>query len=198
MKKGFTIGHVPISSMAMLHFLKKCKLSNHVGDGRDYSASEQTAAWAIACNLHKFETASSRFDNYITTDGKAVHLLMDRTIAIEAGRSSQLTPAQSVQLLYDPKVDKVGVDPGVDRVTTTARLDGSVSAFSSASYYEQAHFNTSRRRIDKWNSDEVSQAATQKLKEVTAETADFDQYCKFLRTYLSVLRPLLQHHTERG
>lgn len=195
-KRGFTISAIPISSLFMLSMMRECGLVDFAGDGRHLCEVEQRYLWRQAFDIESLETRNSRFDNYITTDGVSVSVLMDRSASIEAGRKNWLTPEEMSSLAQDERVDKVAVDPGIDDVTTTARVDGSVSSFSSARYYEEALYNVSRRRINKWNAQ--TEELHQQFAGTTAETASFEGLCQYARVYLCTLRPLLLHRADKG
>jgi hypothetical protein len=86
------------------------------------------------------------------------------------------------------------VDPGFTDVVVTADIKGRVQSYSSARYYEKAHYNTSRRRTAAW--DAQTAASVRSLEGVPDDTASLSALER--HAYLAVLPGLLRHRAERG
>jgi hypothetical protein len=71
-----------------------------------------------------------------------------------------------------------------------------VQSYSSARYYEKAHYNTSRRRTAAWNAQTA--ASVRSLEGVPSDTASLPALEQNARAYLAVLPGLLRHRSERG
>lgn len=199
-KAGFTISHVPISSMLMLKMLKAVKLEDSKtipGDGRTVDALE---FWRKHFNVNAVETRKRRFGGSIVTDGCGVSIVMKRHCRLVA--TVKETPSRAdlqAAFALTRGVRIVGVDPGYHDVVTFRVFQGGVEAqrsenYSSARYYEKAKFNLSRRRTNKWNSETM--ALTKALPcATTASAVGMDHYVK---AYLVALRPLTLHRHAKG
>ncbi len=88
----------------------------------------------------------------------------------------------------------VGVDPGFTSVVTARFASGENRAYSSARYYEDSGFNTSRRRTDAWN------AQTEALIEAipSPKVATLDGAKAHVAGLLENLGPLLEHRFAKG
>ena len=193
-KNGFTASHVQFCKMSLLGMLKRLGLEAFKGDGRALSDEEVHSIWQRWFGISEFETRQRRFGGRIATDGCAVAAIMNK-------------PSSAVWTVACPDLDRgdlrvleptrVGVDPGVTDVVTVAREDGSVASYSSARYYEAAHFRTSARRVEAWNAEtRYLMAGLEGLSR--GRTADLPALEAYARAYLAVLRELLEHRSERG
>jgi len=192
-KAGFTISHIPVSSMMMVGILKKMGLERFDGDGRD---ADRDAIWRRHFNVNLVETVTRRFGMRIVTDGCAVSVLLRKPTCLvcpDAGCG-----VSDARLLLKEGADYlrcVGIDPGVtDVVTIAARGTTDVQHISSAQYYEDAKFNMSRRRTDRWNAeteDEIHLIPT-------GETASLPALQAHITAYLTRLPALIAHRAQRG
>ncbi|PNH12538.1 hypothetical protein TSOC_000503 [Tetrabaena socialis] len=190
-KAGFTISHIPISSMTMMDLLKRTGLSSHKHDGRH---EDSGALWRKHFAVNRVETRRRLFGNRIVTDGCAVSVVMREMAPLIASCPQPLSDEELARLLATSGGTTVGVDPGVTDVATIATLDGRTRRYSSARYYERSKINLSNRRTRKWN------AETQGLVEglPSARTASIEEYAGFVQRYLVVLPELLQHRAAKG
>ncbi len=193
-KRSFTTSHVQFSKMALLGILKRLKLEAFAGDGRGVGDAEVEAIWRRHFHLRPLETESRRFKGRIVTDGCAVAVVMTKesraTCCVASVDSAALRKCLHGGWRF------VGVDPGVSDVATVAELENpKTRSYSSARYYEDAHYNTSRRRIDKWNAETAAQAEGLAGGGRTADLAAFEAHA---RAYLAAVRPLTAHRLSRG
>ena len=72
-KAGFTISHIPISSVFLMSVLKNMRKERFKGDGRDV---DQDALWRNYFNVNLVETKVRKFGGSIVTDGCAVSVLL--------------------------------------------------------------------------------------------------------------------------
>jgi hypothetical protein len=194
-KGSFTAGHVQFSKMALLGILKRLKLERFADDGRGLEDEALRAVWQRAFHVNAVETADRRFKGRLVTDGCAVSVVMTK-------RSAALCPTpppnrEALKALFsDPRASFVGVDPGVSDVVTVAdRRSGEVRSYGAARYYQSAHYNTSRRRVERWNKETEAQAAGL---EGGGRTADLAEFAAYARSYLAAVRPLTAHRMARG
>lgn len=190
MKAGFTVSHVPISSMMLLKLLQLLGLERMVGDGRHEDAGKY---WRRYFNINLVETRARAFANRIVTDGFAVGIVMSRrTRTVEAGTDAD-TSLDVVRQAYrqDSKLEVSAVDPGFRDVATIANKDGSTRSYSSARYYHDAKISKSVRHIRKLNAEtsELTDWGVGSDKSVTSP--------EFLTRYLASLPELLRHRMER-
>jgi hypothetical protein len=185
-KNGFTLSYIPVSSMTLMAILKQLGMEPSIhGDGRD---ADHRAFWAKYFNLKAVETKDTRrFDERIMTDGCGVSILM-------AKHSCLTCPNKAPTVKLESGCARCGVDAGFDDVVTVAWADGTVKSYSSARYYEDAHYNTSRRRIDAWNSHTTGVVA-----EIpSALTTNMEQLQDHIQTYIQLLPGLLEHRAGCG
>ena len=207
-KSGFTISHIPISSMMLMGMLKKMGLEKHDGDGRDL---DPRFFWDKYFNLKLVETRRRAFRNRIVTDGCAVSALISCTVqpcqsecrgdsidsiqkavACKVGEVADGGPADSIRKLFAAVSDELlmaGIDPGFTDVITVYFSDGTTKSFSSARYYERAKVNHSRRATKKMNAATVGMTDTLK----GGKTANLNALSDYLRMYLQHLPGLLKH-----
>ena len=204
LKNGYTISHVQWSSTSMVLMLKSMGLENFEGDGRAETGLDHRAVWDRHFNLKAFETRGRPFALRIVTDGVSVSVLVQKRSCL-CCPSTATAPETKLALLtravhedgtreWDEGCRVCAVDPGVTDIATVARDDGTVLSYSSARYYEKAHYNTSRRRTNRWNRD-----TEDLLKDMpSAEVTDHADMTRFARRYLQVLGPALAHRAHRG
>jgi hypothetical protein len=194
-KAGFTISHIPISSMMMVAMLRDMGLEKFPGDGRDV---DRDAIWRKHFNVNLVETRTRRFAHRIVTDGCAVSVLINKPTCIVCPRCAG-SDEERAELFKLYKADKqcthfVGIDPGVTDVVTVASRDGTVVSYSSAKYYENAGYNTSRRRVNAWTAE--TKVATSEIPK--AETASLPILKANIKAYMARLPALLKHRAEKG
>ena len=190
MKRGFTISYIPISSMTLCRLVRDWEgLKN---DGRDL---DHPALWKKYFHVKKVDGGPSsgrRFDNRIVTDACGVSILMAKQTALRCP-SDDPPASPELRALVDAGARVVGVDPGFKDVVTAVSLDGDVSSYGSARYYEAAKFNVSRRRTDAWNDETSHLVAGLERPPSTA-----DRMAVFVASYLEVLPELIEHRMSRG
>jgi hypothetical protein len=211
-KSGFTVSHVPISSMMLMGMLKKMGLEKYDGDGRD---QDPRKFWAKYFNLKLVETRRREFRNRIVTDGCAVSALISctvlphqsecsgdgidsiqRAVACKVGEVADGGSADSVRKLFATVSDELlmaGIDPGFTDVITVYFSDGTTKSYSSARYYERAKVNGSRRATTKMNA--ATSHVTHTLR--GSKTADLEALSGYLRLYLHHLPALLKHRFKQ-
>ena len=212
-KNGFTAGHVPICSRALIGILRRVKRR----DGAPLSVATRNAqdpmfddaAWRAHFNVNAVETYERYFGNRISTDGYAVTVFMERTQAcVLPTKSGQLDRGRIELALKAHDVLYCGVDPGLTDVVTVAHTgdasapkDGvkavpsSTSSYSSSRYYEEAKFKASKLRTDKWNLETAAEVGG--IDHATDRSTSAG-LARFIGSYLAVLRPLLTHRPEAG
>ena len=212
-KHGFTVGHVPICSRALIGVLRRVKradgtpLTGATSNVQEADANDK--AWRAHFNVNAVETRDRFFGNRISTDGVAVTVFMERTQAcvlstaspaLDTGRIERA--ASRLDVLY------CGVDPGLTDVVTLAHtgdasappagakaVPSRTASYSSSRYYEEAKFKASKLRTDRWNL-QTSQE-TESIDHATDRSTEAG-LVGFLSTYLEVLRPLLRHRASKG
>ena len=197
-KSGFTVSSIPISSMALMQLLSMGKTPLEVikGDGR---GEDHGRLWRKYFDVKGSETRTARFGNRIITDGYSVSVLRKVACNSADGEPRELSKfPKSCEAAECRCVDsdtvKVGVDPGMTDVVTTASSNGTTRSVSSAHFGEMAGYNTSRRRTDKWNRETEEQAKLIPSSKV-ASLSDIEAH---IRGYLEVLPKLLMHRATRG
>ena len=197
-KGGFTVSSIPISSMTLMKLLGMgaSPLEAIKGDGR---AEDHGLLWRKYFNVKGVETRTSRFDNRIVTDGKSVSIqrrvtrrCADGDLRERAKFPKSCEPAEC--RCVDSDSLKVGIDPGMTDVVTGADSDGRVVSVSSARFSEEAGYNTSRRRVDKWT--RQTEALVSSIP--TSKVATVDAMETHIRGYLAVLPELLLHRAAKG
>ncbi|PNH02994.1 hypothetical protein TSOC_010975 [Tetrabaena socialis] len=190
-KAGFTISHIPISSMTLLDLLKRASLSSHRGDGRD---EDHGALWRKHFAVNRVETRRRLFGNRIVTDGCAVSVMMQEMVPLIASYRQPLSDAELARARATSGGTVVGVDPGVTDVATVATLEGETRRYSSARYYERSKINLSNHRTRKWNAEKRERVEGLP----SARTASIAEYADFVQRYLVLLPELLQHRATKG
>lgn len=201
-KHKFTVSYIPISNMTFLGVLKAIRLEAFKGDGRDQDAK---VIWGKYCNLNAVETKERRFDTRLLTDGTAVSIQMAKPTAllcsIRPREDEQWTPERIRGILSGQdggdtaaKSRLSAYDPGFKDVFTGVTSDGEVVRFSSAKYYEDAGYNRSQRRTDRWNRE--TEGVVGSIPE--GRTARMDRLIEHTRRYLEVVRGVILHRFERG
>ena len=194
-KGGFTISHIPISTMTFLRMIRDRE--GFAGDGRNV---DSRSLWAKYCNLNLVETKRRLFAGRIVTDGCAVSVLLDKKSSLccsgGAGKNDPMTPADFKALLSDggARTTVVGVDPGFTDIVTVAFLDGKTASYSSAKYYDVAKFDASRRCTDRWN----AHTATLVEELPRCKTADVASWAAYVQAYLGILRTMIDHRMSMG
>lgn len=182
-KSGFTISHIPISSMMLMKVLKMLKLEKINGDGRD---ADVTSYWKKYFNLNAVETRNTRFGNRIVTDGCAVSVLLQKKTCICCTKSNP----ESIKCTRF-----VGIDPGFTSVVTCSDTVGPTCSYSSKQYYHDAKIYASRRRTDRWNKETAADIDHNAL---TFKTANIGVMEAGITEYLRLLPELLQHRASKG
>ena len=189
MKGGFTISHVPISSMAYMMILRDCKLVDFTDDGR---GQNHLKLWAKHFNLNAIETRNRKFAGMIATDGTSVSAVMTQQTG-SIIKIKDLDPAKLLRVL-EWGGTSVGVDPGITDVVAYATSDGKLGSYSGKRYYEDAKINLSRRRTTVWNAETEDLVRTMP----TSQTCSVEAFTSFARTYLNVFRRMLAHRASKG
>lgn len=185
-KNSFTLGYVPVSTMTFMGVLKKLGLEPIQGDGRHENAR---CLWAKYMDLSHIETRRTKFDGRILTDGYAVSVLMKGVSCCTCHVTSD---APSSPAPVDALVE--AIDPGFTDVVTVSTNRCETWHYSSAQYYEDAGFNHSRRRTQRWNAETAGLVATIP----TPCTTHMDGMQQHVRAYLRALPELLRHRHARG
>ena len=194
MKGGYTISHVPVSSMILIKLLQDTKLEKIQGDGR---TEDFHALWGKYFNLKAIETRDRRFDCRIITDGYAVSVQMAKQSCTRCavGEGCCMDRSTCRLVLSEPENSRaVGVDPGFTDVVTVAEAGKQVKSFSSARYYEIAKFNRSARATGSWNAQ--TESLTHNMPR--SDTGNIDKFRDFVKAYLAVLPKLLAHRARKG
>ena len=192
-KAGFTISHIPISSMFLMSVLKNMRKERFKGDGRSV---DQDALWRKYFNVNLVETKVRKFGGSIVTDGCAVSVLLANAKTCIVCPEEPLDSGTLRILAHDRSgnVLKKGVDPGYTDFITTADGDGNIESYSSAKYYDKAMFFTSNRRTNRWNAE-----TAELVKAIpTCETASLDVHRAHVDAYLVCMPKLLKHRAARG
>jgi hypothetical protein len=202
-KAGFTTSCVQVSNMAMMGILKALgKESFPRGpDGKadpDGRHADHDAVWRRWFDVGRIETFTRRFGHRITTDGCSVSVLVSKQSCLVCpdGEACDLVEVRRLLKEDRSRTHFCSVDPGFTDIAVTADRDGRIQSYSSARYYEKAHYNTSRRRTAAWNAQ--TQAEVQSLRDAPADTASMPAFQLHVRAYLAVLPGLLRHRAERG
>ena len=198
LKDGFTINHIPFSSMALLGILKGMKLEKFNGDGRDEDAS---AILKKYFHVQLVETEKRKFRNRFVTDGVSVSVLVNKKCALVCPDScpceKRLKELYKKSLLDQndkEHVRVVAVDPGFTDVATTADNNDNIKSYSSAKYYDKALYDLSRRRTNKWNKGTVELTKAIPY----PETDTMSEFEEFVRMYLKNLPVILRHRYNKG
>jgi len=200
MKNGYTVSHIPISSMMLKALLKKTGLEVFKGDGRDEAAGH---LWAKYFNLNTLETVNRRFANRICTDGYAVSALLNVSSGAPASvsdREANLQKAiKAFASLGGEGVVVSGLDPGITDVFVTASTSMPSVSMSSKEYYHLSKVNYSKPLISRWN-DEGSTWTSERAPEdcYNGRTACLSTLERYASWYLSSLSTLLMHRRVRG
>lgn len=196
LKHGFTLSHIPVSEMMFLRVLKDLKLESFQQDGRSLDRSQKRAIWAKHCNLNGVETQARRFGFHITTDGRAVSVLLKRQACVGCPQSHPDAKELARLFASGSIADTVGVDPGISDVVSCSRVSTSdtTTHYSSARYYQKAMFNMTRRRTDAWNSETIH-LLTGLTSARTCRVALLSQHISGM---LACVTPMLQHRALKG
>lgn len=200
-KNGFTISNIQISSMAFMGILKEMNYAKFTNDGRD---EDQHQLWAKYFNLNYVETKARRFSHCIVTDGYSVSVIMNKSSNLVC--TEEKADQGTLKLLHKEygsyknenalpnPVDFRAVDPGLTDVATVASIDGSVTSYSSAKYYDRAKVFLSQRRIKKWNAETLQGVLTIPKK----HTSSLDRLKEHIKSYLMYLPILLKDRAKKG
>ena len=185
-KAGYTISHVPISSMTLMGLLKRSGLEPGIqGDGR---TANHRCMWAKYFNLNAVETRTKKFDGRILTDGYGVSVLMK-------GLSSPKCVCDSAPEGDLPRGALVeGVDPGFKDIVTVSDSEGKTWSYSSGQYYHDAGFKRSAVRVNRWTKE--TEDALSRLP--TNETVDYASMKEYVKAYLALLPDMLAHRAKKG
>lgn len=192
-KANYTISSIPISSMFMMKILKSMKLEKFKGDGRDV---DHIKIWRRHFNVNLVDTRTRHFAQRIVSDGCTVSILMAKKTCHVCPNNTCPEKGECRIILNEDSgyVRMIGVDPGITDVVTSVSSDDQIQSYSSSQYYERAHYNTSRRRIDKWN--EETKNIVQNIP--TNKTTSIDRLKDNIRAYISTLPQLLHHRATKG
>lgn len=192
-KSGFTISHIPLSSMALMHMLRDLQMEKLVGDGRGMNAR---LFWDKYFNLKCVETdRERRFDASITTDGCGVSIIMSKRSALIMHCQEPCCSEMRTILKEQNICRVVGVDPGfTDVVTVAVAGENNTMSYSSSRYYEVSKVYLSKRRTNVWN-DETAESV---LDIPTRCTADVSNLNLFVTRYLAILEGLQLHRFNKG
>ena len=199
LKSGFTTSYIPVSSMFLLTILRSIGLSKHEGDGRSLNFRD---VWSSFFGIGLVETRRSRtFKQRIMTDGYAVSALVTCKVSLDTSKGKSDADVESMQELVSSAAEGttvrvVGVDPGFTDVITASSDDGKSVSYSSSRYYEVSKVKHSQRRTQSLNAEKKVDTDTI-LSTGGGRTADQAQLGMYIRTYLSLLRPLLVHRMGR-
>ena len=165
--------------------------------------------WRRFFNINKFETKERRFGGRISSDGVSVSVYLDRDQAcVLSTKEGEWDPLRIGNEKGGLKVLYSGVDPGFSDVVTIAHsgtLEGlkdgpdrsvhaTVTSYSSSRYAEASKQKLSNRRTSKWNLQTPYSANVEKA----ADKSSALGISTFIRSYLKVLRPLLEHRAKMG
>lgn len=198
MKAGFTVSHVPISSMMLLKILKTLGLEKNIkGDGRH---EDPGVYWRRYFNINLVETRNRKFSNRVVTDGFAVGLLMStRSRIVNPGADAQ-TPLEDARKAYLDDLLRsdslnglrvVSVDPGFRDVVTISDKNGGVRSFSSGRYYHESKVFKSLRYTNRSN------AETTSLTDWDSNTKSVTE-ASFVKSYLAALPTLIRHRMDKA
>ena len=197
-KSGFTTSHIPISNMMMLSILKAMKLEEFKGDGRG-EKENFASIWKRHFNLNLVETQNRRFGCRIVTDGKAVSILMNKSCCLVCPRPNPNVEELRTLLKGGDQeyISRfVGVDPGGTDIVTVADKNGNIQSYSSKQYYNVALFDTSRHRTTNWNKETIEMLKP--LEKLTIKTSSIESLSEYIKVYLSILVPMLDHRISKG
>lgn len=186
MKAGYTIGNVPISNMMLMTILRRLGMASF---SQGYGTPEEhRVQWHEHFNLRLVESCTRQFDHRILTDGCTVSALMAKS-------SCLVCPMHPIQHSFSgPHTRFCGVDGGFTDVVTAAWTDGKTTSYSSARYYEAAHYNVSRRRVEAWN--RGTEALAREVP--SAATCDMERLLDHTQTYILLLPKMLEHRALHG
>ena len=188
-KGGFTVCSIPVSNMQVMALFKRFGMEKFKGDGRN---EDHRQIWARHFNLNAVETCHRRFDHRILTDGYSVSIQMAKLSCHKCHLHKEPTPG--AELLVEPGVRKVGVDPGITDVVTLTMSDGKSLSFSSRQYYEMAKFNYTARRTKRWTCE--TQHVVAHIP--SCQTTCLDSQASYAKAYLRYSTQLLAHRAKRG
>lgn len=210
-KGGFCTSYIPVSTMLLHSVLKKMNVEKPFASKTTGTVHEHSVMWRKHFNVNSVETRERLFDNRVVTDGYGVSVLMQKPTCLVLGTSKKggkrsdyddnqdgYTRTDLRVLLADDGAVAVAVDPGISDIVTSASTDpeDGVKSYSSARYYEKAHYNTSRRCTDRWNQ-ETSEIVTENLT-LPDQTSDMEVLRRHLSMYLEWAPRLLKHRALRG
>jgi len=188
-KNSYTIGYVPFSNMTILKILKDMKKESFVSDGRQLNEGERRSVWEKYFNINAVETRTNRFAYRILSDGYGVSIQLEGLSSENSHRLCREDSKSPIDLGRE-----VSVDPGFADIVTTRDNRGKTMSYSSAQYYEDAGFNHSCRKTQKWNTD-----TEPIIKDIpSSQTIDVSRYLKYVKSYLHHLSSLLEHRAEKG
>ena len=193
LKNGFTVSHIPISSMTFIRMIRDRE--KITGDGRN---EDHRRLWEKYCNVNLVETKVRKFAERIVTDGCGVSVLLSKKTCLccNGSGSHDLTPAEFRVLMHEKDLKALvrAVDPGFNDVVTFTGLDGKSGSYSSARYYERAKFNASRRCTDRWNDHTKELVASLP----SHRTASVEGLTVYAAAYLKILRTMIDHRMSMG